>query len=107
MHALFITYELRDASPAQHAELRRQLALAVATVPGLVSETWLANSETGRYGGFYVFTSRTTLGEFARALLAELSSLGSIPGLTAAEFSVAEIPTAVTRGPSALRKEVD
>jgi hypothetical protein len=100
MHALFISYSLRDANPAQHAELCEQLAPAVAAVPGLVSKTWLVNAETGRFGGFYVFESRAAFERYvASELFATLMSLGSVVDeVVTSEFSVAGIPTALTKG---------
>jgi hypothetical protein len=101
MHVLFVTYALRDATPGQHAELCEQLAPAVAAVPGLVSKTWLANDETGRYGGFYVFASRAHFDRFvASELYDALTTHASIRDLATSEFSIAPIPTALTYGPS-------
>jgi hypothetical protein len=99
MHALFVSYSVRDSDPAQHAELCEQLAPAVAAVPGLLSKTWLANTETGRFGGFYVFASRAAFERYvASELFDTLLSVGSIHDVTTSEFSVAPIPTALTRG---------
>ena len=50
MHALVVSYSLRDATPGEHAELCEQLAPAVAAVRGLTSTTWLTNTATGRHG---------------------------------------------------------
>ena len=100
MHALFVSYTLRDSDPARHAELCEQLAPAVAAVPGLVAKTWLANSETGRFGGFYVFASRADFeGYVASELFDTLLSPGSVRDVIASEFSIAAVPTALTRGP--------
>jgi hypothetical protein len=108
MHALFVSYGLRDATPARHAELCQQLASAVAAVPGLVSETWLANSETGRYGGFYVFDSRGDFDRFvASELFDTLSTLASVCGVTASDFSVVETATAGIGRPSNRSEEVN
>jgi hypothetical protein len=99
VHALFVTYALRDSDPAQHAELCEQLAPAVAAVPGLVSKTWLANAETGRFGGFYVFDSRAAFERYvASELFDTLTSLGSVYDMATSEFSVARTPTALTGG---------
>jgi Putative mono-oxygenase ydhR len=101
MHALFVTYALRGTTPAQHAELCEQLAPAVAAVPGLVSKTWLANGDTGRYGGFYVFASRPDCDHFiASELFDVLRSHGTMRDVEAHEFSIATGPTATTRGAS-------
>jgi hypothetical protein len=99
MHVLFVSYALRDATPAQHAELSEQLAPAVAAVPGLVSKTWLANGETGRYGGFYLFASRTDCEHYVASELFDLlRSHGAIRDVTTQEFLVAALPTATTHG---------
>lgn len=99
VHALFVSYSLRASDPAQHAELCEQLAPAVAAVPGLLSKMWLANTETGRFGGFYLFASRAAFERYvASELFDTLMSAGSIHDVTTSEFSVAPIPTALTRG---------
>lgn len=99
MHALFVSYALRDSDPAQHAELCEQLAPAVAAVPGLLAKTWLTNRETGGFGGFYVFASRPDFERYvASELFDTLLSPGSVRDVSASEFWVADIPTALTRG---------
>jgi hypothetical protein len=107
MHALFVTYNLRDSDPAQHAELCEQLAPAVAAVPGLLAMTWLTNSQTGHFGGFYVFASRAAFERYvASELFDTLLSPRSVRNVTTSEFSVADIPTALTRGPRKPSQEV-
>lgn len=100
MHAFFVTYVLRGSDPAQHAELCEQLAPAVAAVPGLLAKTWLTNRETGRFGGFYVFASRAAFERYvASELYDTLLSSDSVCVVTVSDFSVAELPTVLTRGP--------
>lgn len=107
MHALFVSYALRDSNPVQHAELCEQLAPAVAAVPGLVSKAWLANAETGRFGGFYVFESRAAFERYvASELFDTLTSLPSVHDVVTSEFSVARTPTVLTRGPLYRPEEV-
>jgi hypothetical protein len=100
MHALFVSYVLRGSDPVQHSELCEQLAPAVAAVPGLLAKTWLTNRETGRFGGFYVFASREAFERYvASELYDTLLSSGSVAAVSASDFSIAELPTALTRGP--------
>jgi Putative mono-oxygenase ydhR len=107
MHALLVTYTLRDADPAQHAELCEQLAPAVAAVPGLLAKIWLTNCDTGRFGGFYVFASRAAFERYvASELFDALLSPRSVRDVAASEFSVADIPTALTQGPHHRPEEV-
>jgi hypothetical protein len=107
MHALFVTYALRNSDPAQHAERCEQLAPAVAAVPGLLAKTWLTNPETGRFGAFYVFVSRAAFERYVASELYEtLVSPGSVSDVTASDFAVADAPTALTRGPRNRSEEV-
>lgn len=100
MHALFVSYGLRGATAAEHAELCAQLAPAFAAVAGLSSLTWLSNETTGRYGGFYVFRHKPSFDSFVASELYEaLCTHHAVDGLTANDFSIEQIPTALTRGP--------
>lgn len=101
MHALFVSYRLRGATAAEHAELCAQLAPAFAAVVGLVSLTWLANQATARYGGFYVFRDKPAFDAFVASELFEaLRSHRAVDELTASEFEIDQRPTALTRGPA-------
>jgi hypothetical protein len=100
MHALFVNYGLRGATPGEHAELCAQLAPAFAAVPGLISLVWLSNDATGRYGGFYIFEQKPSFDAFIASELYEaLRSHRAIDGLTTSDFSIDNGPTALTRGP--------
>jgi hypothetical protein len=99
MHALVVSYSLRDATPGEHAELCEQLAPAVAAVPGLTSTTWLTNPAAGRYGAFFVFETKPDFDRFvASELFAAITSHGAIEGLVATDYTINDRPTAVTRG---------
>jgi putative monooxygenase ydhR len=100
VHALVVSYSLRNATQGEHAELCEQLAPAVAAVGGLASATWLTNPATGRYGAFFVFETRPDFDRFvASELFATISSHSSIHDLKATDYSISDRPTAVTRGP--------
>jgi hypothetical protein len=101
MHALVATYCLADGtSEAEHAELCEQLAPAFAAFPGLASLTWLANGDTGCYGGFYVFETRAAFDRFVASELFEtLRSHGSLRELRSSDYAINDGPTAVTGGP--------
>lgn len=101
MHALVTTYGLRGASSAEHAELCEQLAPAFAAVPGLVSETWLANDAAGRYGAFYLFADESAFHGFvASELFGALHSQAGVVDFETSDFRVHEAATALTRGPT-------
>jgi Putative mono-oxygenase ydhR len=69
VHALVATYSLERPRVSQYSEFCEQFAPAVAAVNGLVSATWLANLDTGRFGGFYVFEAKP---DFDRFIASEL-----------------------------------
>ena len=101
MHALVVSYSLRDATPGEHAELCEQLAPAVAAVRGLTSTTWLTNTATGRHGAFFVFETKPDFDRFvASELFGTISWHRTIDGLTASDYSISDRPTAVTHGPA-------
>jgi Putative mono-oxygenase ydhR len=99
VHAFLVTYSLDGATSTEHAELCAQLAPAVAAVSGLVSATWLANEATGRYGGFYLFETRSEFDRFvASELFDTLRSHRSVRGVAASDFAVDREATEATRG---------
>ena len=99
VHAFLVTYSLDGATSTEHAELCAQLAPAVAAVSGLVSATWLANEATGRYGGFYLFETRSAFDRFvASELFDTLRSHRSVRRVAASDFGVHREATAAARG---------
>jgi hypothetical protein len=99
MHALVVSYALRDATPDEHAELCEEIAPAVAAVRGLASTIWLTNPAAGRFGAFFVFETKPDFDRFvASELFGTISSHRSIHDLTASDYSISDRPTAVTHG---------
>ena len=100
MHVLILTYALNGADRVQHAELCEELAPAFAVVPGLVSQTWLANDSTGRYGAVYVFAGKSAFDAFvASELYALVCDHRIVKDVSVTEFGINPRPTAITRGP--------
>lgn len=100
MHALVVTYSLHNGtSRAEHAELCEELAPAFAAFGGLLSKTWLANADTGCYGGFYVFEAKSAFDRFvASELFATLQEHRCLHAVAASDFDIELGPTAITRG---------
>ena len=97
MHALSVTYRLEDATRAEHAELLAELAPAFAAVPGLVSQTCLANADVGSYGAFYVFAAKPAFDAFVASELYDATvSHPSIRDVAASDFSVELVTTGLT-----------
>ena len=54
MHVLIVNFNLKDIGEVEYRGIAESFAPAFASLPGLVSKTWLADAETNTYGGVYV-----------------------------------------------------
>jgi len=99
MHVQILNFQLKGLSEPEYADLCEQIAPSFAAVPGLVSKVWLANSDTGTYGGVYLWHDRQAMLDFAETeLFDSVASHPNLTNITSTDFSVLEHPTAVTRG---------
>lgn len=91
MHALLLSYGLRGADHAEHAEFCEQLSPAVEAACGFVSATWFANRNVGRCGAFYVFATKPDVDAFvASELYDAFVSHRSLTTVAASDFAVLE-----------------
>jgi len=99
MHVQIINFRLKDVSEADYAGLCDNLAPNYAAVPGLVRKIWLANSDTGTYGGVYVWESKQAMEDFAKTeLFNSVATHPNLDGITSTDFDVLPGPTQVTNG---------
>ena len=99
MHVQIINFHLMGVTEAEYAALCDELAPSFAAVPGLVRKVWLANSETGTYGGVYIWQDRQAMEDFATSdLAAAVANHPNLADITSTDFGVLEGPTKVTRG---------
>ena len=99
MHIQIINYQLSGVTEGEYSALCDELAPIFAAVPGLVRKVWLANSDTGIYGGAYVWRDRQAMEDFTRTELFEsIENHPALTNITSKDFGVLEGPTAVTRG---------
>jgi hypothetical protein len=99
VQALVVLYRLEGATPAEHAELREQLAPAFSAFAGLRSALWLANGATGRYGIVFVFDARGGFDAFVASELFEaFRAQPSVVDATTFDFTVDRGPSEVTHG---------
>ena len=99
MHVQIITFHLEGVSEADYTSLCDDLAGAYAEVPGLDRKVWLANSETGTYGGVYLWRDRKAMNDFAKTdLHASVANHPNLAGIESSDFAVLEGPTRTTRG---------
>jgi len=97
MYVLIVNFNLKDVDEAQYARMCDAVAPAFAAVPGLASKLWIKNSDTGTYGGVYIFESRDALNRFEETdLFRSLAVNKNLTNITAEDFEVLEAPTRVT-----------
>ena len=97
MHVLIVNFNLKGVDEAQYARMCDAVAPAFAAVPGLASKLWIKNSDTGTYGGVYIFESRDALNRFQETdLFRSLAVNKNLTNITADDFEVLEAPTRVT-----------
>ena len=99
MQVLIVNFNLKGLDEAQYAKLCDEAAPAFAAVPGLISKFWLKNSDTGTYGGVYIFEDRNALNRYQESdLFHALAVNKNLINVTAEDFEVFEAPTRVTNG---------
>jgi hypothetical protein len=99
MHIQIISFQLFGVTEEEYAALCDELAPAFAAVPGLVRKVWLANPDTGTYGGVYVWRDRQVMEDFTKTELFEsVEKHPALTNITSVDFGVLEGPTQVTRG---------
>lgn len=104
MHILLVTFQLEGMSDAAYQAYVDGISPAVAGIPGLISKVWLADPETGVYGGIYTFEDEAACQRYM--LPALFTAFGAPPqavNVRSQDFAVAEGPTKVTRGLAAGR----
>lgn len=99
MHVQIINFHLEDTDEQGYSEIANDVAPAFADIPGLLSKVWLANSNTGTYGGVYFWSDRGAMEEFAKTeLFNTVATHPNLTNITSTDFAVMEEPTRLTRG---------
>ena len=99
MHVQIINFRLDGVSEAEYVALCDDLARAYAEVPGLDRKVWIANPDTGTYGGVYFWRDRKAMEEFATTdLFSSVANHPNLADIEVSDFAVLEAPTRVTRG---------
>jgi hypothetical protein len=100
MHIQIINFRLKGVTEADYESLCNELAPSYAAVPGLERKTWLANSETGTYGGVYFWRDKQAMEDFATTeLFNSVVTHPNLDAITSTDFGVLTGPTQVTNGP--------
>lgn len=97
MYALLTTFWLRGMTAEEYGEMAERYAPSFAEIPGLQSKLWLANDESGTYGGVYLFRDLESLETFLDSPLWR-TVLGNphLADVQAETFAVQDAPTRIS-----------
>ena len=99
MHVQIVNFRLNGVAEADYVGLCDQLAPSFAAVPGLERKIWLANSETGTYGGVYIWRDKQAMEDYTRTeLFSSVVNHPNLEDITSTDFEVLTAPTQVTNG---------
>jgi hypothetical protein len=98
MHVQVVTYRMAGISEPEFIEANKELAEAMAAVPGLLAKVWLKGGDADVYGGLYLWKDRAAYESFlASDLWAEVVGDESVLDLEPRDFAVMEELTRMTQ----------
>ena len=104
MHIQIINFQLKGISGEDYSRQVEAIASAFANLPGLVSKTWLANSDTNTYGGVYFWRDRQAMEDYTETdIYKGMATNPNFDNVTVKDFAVLENPTQTTRGLGAMK----
>ena len=99
MHIQIVNFRLNGIGEQTFQGRCDDLAPAFASVPGLISKVWLADSERGIYGGVYTWQDKAAFGGYLKSdLFDAVLNHPNLVDITSKDFGILEGPTRVTRG---------
>jgi hypothetical protein len=99
MHIQIVNFRLQGLAEADYAAACDEMAQGFAAVPGLERKIWIANSETGTYGGVYIWRDKQAMEDyFETELFNTVASHPNLVDMTSTDFDVMVAPTEVTNG---------
>jgi len=98
MYLLIVTFRLQGISDRDYRRGCAEEAAVFASIPGLVSKTWLANASTNTYGGVYAFADRDSLVAYLDSdLFRAIGDDPTVVSLSTSAFEVLDEPSRTTR----------
>ena len=97
MDLLIINFQLKDLDRGQYEKICDEVAPAFQSIPGLISKTWLADSESNTFGGIYAFEDKLALENYLESEI--FKGLGENPhfaNISAKKFEILPEPSRVT-----------
>ena len=76
-----------------------QMAPTFASMPGLISKVWLADTASNTYGGIYTWTDRAAMENYIKGdIFKSVLSSPNLVNASSRDFDVLAGPTQVDRG---------
>jgi heme-degrading monooxygenase HmoA len=98
MHIQIVNFHLKGMTEPEFRAMSDELAPTFATVPGLISKTWLADADTNTYGGVYLWDNEASCRAYqASELFNAVKSHPNFADVASREFGVLDGPSKVTR----------
>lgn len=98
MHVQIIQFTLKDMDEEGYRAACAQMAPAFAELPGLLAKVWLADPDSGTYGGVYLFEDRAAMeGYAASELFRTVATFPHFEGIVSRDFAVYEDLTRTTQ----------
>jgi hypothetical protein len=99
MHVQVINFELEGIEEGAYRAMCDELAPAFAAIPGLLSKVWLADADTGTFGGVYLWVDEAAYVAFTQSdLFHAVATNPNLRNISSRAFGVLDAPTAVTAG---------
>lgn len=97
MYVRVVTFGLDGITPAQYEEHCEEIADAFLEWPGLIAKVWLRDSETGTFGGVYLFESKAAADRSrSTEIFVGMVSNPGFADVTVREYDTLGAATAVT-----------
>jgi hypothetical protein len=98
MHIQIVNFNLSGMSDSEFRSMSDQLAPTFASVPGLLTKTWLADEASNTYGGVYLWQDRESCKAYQESdLFKTVKTHPNFANVSSREFGVLEGPSKVTR----------
>lgn len=99
MHIQVVTFNLQGMTDEEFRAMCDQLAPVFATIPGLISKAWLADTATNTYGGIYSWENKAALDAYMQSeIYQSVVNHPNFAGINSQDFGILEGPTRITHG---------
>jgi hypothetical protein len=101
VHIQIVNFNLNGMSDSEFRAMSDHLAPTFASVPGLISKTWLVDEASNTYGGVYLWNDEASCQAYKQSgLFNTVKTHPNFANVSSREFGVLDGPSTVTRATS-------